>query len=81
MPKVITRLAATGGGILPQAQRELTDPGLAVFARNDMMRGGHVVTCRICDQSRVVPKTAHTDGAHTLCLLAEACPELVGDMR
>jgi len=43
-----------------------------------VVRGGHVVTCQICGQSRIAPKTARTDGAHTFCLLVEACPALAG---
>jgi len=45
-----------------------------------VVRGGRVVTCRVCGQSWVVQKTARADGAHSFCLLAEACPELVGDL-
>jgi hypothetical protein len=44
-----------------------------------LVRGGHVVACRICGQSWVAPKASSTDGTHAFCLIAEACPELAGD--
>jgi hypothetical protein len=44
-----------------------------------LVRGGHVVACRICGQSWVAPKASSTDGTHAFCLITEACPELAGD--
>jgi 5-methylcytosine-specific restriction protein A len=40
-----------------------------------VVRGGRVVTCRICGQAWVAPKSSCTDGTHPFCLLAETCPD------
>jgi hypothetical protein len=43
-----------------------------------VVRGGHVVACRVCGQSWIAPHRSASDGTHILCQIAEACPELAG---